>query len=314
MKRSKKKFYLGMTLVLTIGMIIGALTYSRYIQSMESGGNTIKAKSFVVSSNGTLDGDAKFNFDAAPGDSGEYNFMLDKSKVDKSIPVQYTISFITDSENPSSLFNGSSPIELNLYRYCQSENDTKGIGPVLIDKKDNKCEWTVYPKGYAGCPDKDFYKLDWKWNENDSTDINYQGKVGKVKIVVTAKQMTQSQMNSTVTYTKTRTIPFSGNKIIDKESYKDKAKLVLLNSDGASGRTIIIKDFLRNCDYSFKLDKTNGNITAKSITMGDDFDDMTFDVNVYGDFIKLKGESGLSSIEIDIYGDYDKVTKWLSNF
>lgn len=313
MKRLGKKFYLGVALTLVTAMTLGGVTYSRYVQFFKSESNTVKAKKFVVSTNGTLDGNSKFNFEAAPGDSGKYDFVIDKSGVDSSIPVQYTISFTTDGDNESSLFHGNSPIELNLYRYCQTTsysdtNTTIGNAPVLVEKNANKCEWTVYPTGYAGNPNQDYYKLDWKWNENDDNDINYQGKIGNITITIKAAQMYQTVMKASVSYTKSWLNPITGKTMYDKENYKNQSKDVLLNKDKTAGKTIVIKNFLRGCDYTFALEKVNDKLIVRSITCGDNFDDTAFNVSYFGSSIELENDS--KTIDIYITGDYDTIANW----
>lgn len=316
MKKPSKRKLISAAVALSLVLTAGIGTYSKYVRTIKSEDNTVKAKSFVIDTNGTLDGNSKFTFTAAPGDKGEYNFVLDKSKVDPSLPVRYTVSFITDGDDANSLFNGSSPIELNLYRYVQTttytdKNITIGTGPELVAKTGNKCEWDLYPKGYASDENHDYYKLDWKWNENDATDINYQGKTGKVTIQVVARQMSETPMKSTVSYTSKWYNPRTDRWVTDsKESYKSESKQVLLRKDG-SARTMVVKDFLRGCDFSFVVNKTaNGKLTAQSITMGAmDFKDVTFDIDDWGGALNLVAADG--SKEIYISGDYDTIQNWL---
>lgn len=306
MKKPGKKKLISAAVALSLVLTAGIGTYSKYVRTIKSEDNTVKAKSFVIDTHGTLDENSKFTFDAAPGESGEYNFVLDKSKVDPSLPVRYTVSFITDGDDANSLFNGSSPVDLNLYRYIQSTsytdtNTTIGTCPELVKKTGNKLQWDVYPKGYAGDENHDYYKLDWKWNENDATDINYQGKTGKVTIQVTARQMSETLMKSSVSYT---------SKWNKDESYDSNSKQVLLRKDGST-RTIVVKDFLRGCDFSFVVNKTaNGKLTAQSITMGAmDFKDVTFDIDDWGSSLNLVAADG--SKKIYISGDYDTIQNWL---
>lgn len=170
---NKKKLSLFLILVLILSLSLGTFAY--YSKTFTSGNNKVRAAKFEVDFKGTLDGNAEFDLTDDPIYPGVkkdiYEFKIDKKNTE--VPVKYYITVTPYGELFAPVKQGNSPVEVTVLRKVGDDwVDIGGLDNVEI------------------VPDKKIenFKIVMEWKDSDY-DIKYQGKLGKVKINVVAKQV-----------------------------------------------------------------------------------------------------------------------------
>lgn len=170
---TKKKLSLLLIVVLVLSLTLGTLAF--YRKTFTSDNNKIRAARFTVHSDGTLDGDEKFDLTEEPIYPGVelevYEFKIDKTGTE--VPVEYKITVTPYDELFAPVSEGNSPVNLTVLRKVGEEwVDIGGLNEVVV------------------APDNDIeeFRIDLKWDHSDY-DIEYQGKPGKVRINVEAEQV-----------------------------------------------------------------------------------------------------------------------------
>lgn len=169
---TKKKLSLLLIVVLALSLALG--TFAFYKKTFISDNNKVRAARFVVDSKGTLDEDEVFDLTEVPIYPGVklevHEFIIDKT--DTEVPVEYTITVTPYGELFEAVAEGDSPVNLTVLRKVGDEwEDIGGLEDVVV------------------IPDNDVeqFRIDLEWIHSEY-DIEYQGKLGTVKIEVKAIQ------------------------------------------------------------------------------------------------------------------------------
>ncbi len=172
MDKKKKIKYI---LILTLALLLALGTIAYYTKTFSSDNNKVRAARFEVDSNGTLDGNEKFDLSdnpIYPGiDEDIYEFEIDKKNTE--VPVKYFITVTPYDELFEPVAEGDSPVNVTVLRKVGEDwVDIGGLDEVEI------------------IPDEvvEKFKIHMKWEHSDY-DIEYQGKPGKVMINVVATQI-----------------------------------------------------------------------------------------------------------------------------
>lgn len=170
---TKKK--LSLLLIAILALALGLGTFALYSKTFTSDNNQVRAARFEVDSNGTLDGDTKFDLTDDPIYPGVelelYEFEIDKKGTE--VPVKYEITVTPYGELFEPVEEGDSPVALTVLRKVGDEwVDIGGLDNVEI------------------IPDEilEEFRIDLEWGHSDY-DIEYQGKPGSVRINVVATQI-----------------------------------------------------------------------------------------------------------------------------
>lgn len=170
-----KKKRLSIFLILTLALLLALGTIAYYTKTFSSDNNKVRAARFEVDSNGTLDGNEKFDLSdnpIYPGiDEDIYEFEIDKKNTE--VPVKYFITVTPYDELFEPVAEGDSPVNVTVLRKVGEDwVDIGGLDEVEI------------------IPDEvvEKFKIHMKWEHSDY-DIEYQGKPGKVMINVVATQI-----------------------------------------------------------------------------------------------------------------------------
>lgn len=177
----KKKNLVIVMLVAVLAFTLGMGTLAYYKKTLASSNNTVRAAKFTVNSDGTLEGNRKFDLTDDPVYPGIkkdiYEFRIDKT--DTEVPVKYEIKLTPYG----GLFRDRGekklcPVDLVLYREVGGEWSKVGnTDKVEINPVENDIEK---------------FKIELVWNHSDY-DIEYQNKTGKVAINVVATQVDESE-------------------------------------------------------------------------------------------------------------------------
>lgn len=164
----KKKNLLTLMLVGVLAFALGMGTLAYFTKTFTSNDNLVRAARFEVDSNGTLDGDVKFNLNddpLYPGMSMDvYEFEIDQKGTE--VPVEYAIS--VSGFDP--LFEGKTPVDLTVLRKVEDE-------------------WVTFEDTVLANPESvEYFKINLNWSHSDN-DTDYQGKLGKININVVASQV-----------------------------------------------------------------------------------------------------------------------------
>lgn len=170
---TEKKLSLSIIIILVLSLALATFAY--YTKGFIGDNNKVRAARFEVDSKGTLDGDAKFDLTDDPIypriELEVYEFKIDKTGTE--VPVKYEI---TVTSHGGELFEpvaeGNSPVVLTLLRKVGDDwLDMGGLDSIEIIPNE----------------DLEEFRIDLKW-EDTNYDIQYQGKLGTIKINVVATQ------------------------------------------------------------------------------------------------------------------------------
>ena len=175
MNKPKAKVFIIFSALLLVALSIHVISLSRYNMKDSSAENIIKASSFIVKDNGTLEQQKTFNLEKfAPGQSTIWNFEIDKTGTD--VPVEYIITL----EGIGELFEGVTPIKYDLME-GKDNNYTQ-----LTNLQEDEHKYIIIP-------DKDIkyfaIKIQWPWAAPKVVDKDFIGKSGNIKITVKANQI-----------------------------------------------------------------------------------------------------------------------------
>lgn len=171
--------------VLLVGILAFALglgTMALYTRTFTSNNNVVGTAKFKVSSNGTLDGDGKFEVlgdRLFPGaDLDVYDFQIDKR--DTEVPVKYTVSVTPVGDVFGERAGYPSPLKLTVLR--ETENGWVDIGGLnnieIIPEKDKQVE---------------NFKIHLEWPHNNEGDIYFEDLGGSIHINVVAQQIVEEE-------------------------------------------------------------------------------------------------------------------------
>lgn len=170
-----KKKRLSIFLILTLALLLALGTIAYYTKTFTSDNNKVRAARFEVDSNGTLDGNERFDLTGEPiypGIEREiYEFEIDKKQTE--VPVKYDITVTPYDELFEAVSDGDSPVSIKVLRKVGEDwIDIGGLDNVEIIPENNVEKFKIWIN----------------WNHSDY-DIKYQGKSGKIMINVVATQI-----------------------------------------------------------------------------------------------------------------------------
>lgn len=172
--KNKKLWSVLLIAVLAFALGLGSMAY--YTRTFTSDNNTIATAKFKVSSNGTLDGNAKFQIGGEsiyPGVKLDaYSFEIDKKGT--QVPMEYTISLSLDGEAFEDKKGNPSPLKVSVLREKEDGwEDIGGLEKVKIE------------------PEKEVekFKVHISWPHNDEIDADFEDLGGIININVIAKQI-----------------------------------------------------------------------------------------------------------------------------
>ena len=177
----KNKKLWNVLLIAVLAFALGLGSMAAYTRTFTSDNNTVRTAKFKVSSNGTLDGDAKFDLsgdEIYPGvELDAYNFEIDKKGT--RLEMEYLVTIGLEGEIFEDKNGNSSPLEVSVLRQIEDEEweDIGGLDKVKIIPE-NEVEK---------------FKLHIKWPHNDDIDIDFEDLGGTVNIKVVARQIGGSE-------------------------------------------------------------------------------------------------------------------------
>lgn len=172
--KNKKLWTVLLVAVLAFALGLGSMAF--YTRVFNSNNNTVKTAKFKVSSNGTLDGDKKFDLTEEPifpgVDLDVYEFEIDKK--DTEVPVKYTVSVVPAGDLFEAQNGNPSPVKVSVLRKIgEGWTDIGGLSGIEI------------------IPDEiiERFKIHIAWPHNDEFDADFEDLYGEINIQVVAKQV-----------------------------------------------------------------------------------------------------------------------------